>query len=260
MTAPFAGRVAVVTGAGEGIGLEIARRLHAAGASVVLNDLDAGRARAASAGFAPDGERVRALAGDASDPALAGALVAEAVRAFGRLDMAVANAGFSLFSDFYETTPAEFDRVTALNLRGSYFLAQAAARQMRAQGQGGRVLLLSSVCGHLAIRSMAAYSMSKAGVEMLVKALVPELSPHRIAINAVAPGATHTPRNLASDPDYEKTWDGLIPMGRIATPGDVASAALFLLSGEASHITGQSLVVDGGWTSVGDAPKGPGPH
>jgi 3-oxoacyl-[acyl-carrier protein] reductase len=183
-------------------------------------------------------------------------MVAEAVSTFGRLDLAVANAGFSLFSDFYETTPTDFDRVTGLNLRGSYFLAQAAARQMRAQGQGGRILLLSSVCGHLAIRSLAAYSMSKAGLEMLAKALVPELSPFRIGINALAPGATITPRNLEMDASYEKTWGSRIPMGRTATVGDVAGAALFLLSPDAAHITGQSLVVDGGWTAVGDAPSG----
>ena len=169
----------------------------------------------------------------------------------------VANAGFSLVSDFFATTQAEFDRVTGLNLRGSYFLAQAAARQMRAQGRGGRVLLLSSVCGHLAIRSMAAYSMSKAGLEMLARALVPELSPHRITINTVAPGATLTPRNLDADPHYDETWGGTIPLGRPASVEDIASAALFLLSPAASHITGQSLVVDGGWTSVGAAPPGP---
>ena len=202
----------------------------------------------------PRARRVRWLAGDAGDPAHAQALVAEAVRAFSRLDIAVANAGFSLFSDFFETAPADFDRVTGLNLRGSYFLAQAAARQMRAQGEGGRILLLSSVCGHLAIRSMAAYSMSKAGIEMLVKGLVPELSAHRITINAMAPGATITPRNLAMDADYEKTWGSKIPLGRIASAEDIAAAALFLLSPEARHITGQSLLVDGGWTAVGDAP------
>ena len=139
---------------------------------------------------------------------------------------------------------------------GSYFLVQAAARQMRAQGQGGRVLLLSSVCGHLAIRSMAAYSMSKAALEMLARALVPELSPHRITINTVAPGATLTPRTLETDPHYDKTWGSKIPLGRAASGEDIASAALFLLSPAASHITGQSLVVDGGWTSVGDVPPG----
>ena len=252
----FSGSVAVVTGAGEGIGLEIARRLAGAGARVVLNDVDPAKAGEAAALIAADGGICRALPGDASDPAHAGALVGEAVGAFGRIDLAVANAGFSLVSDFFATTQAEFDRVTGLNLRGSYFLAQAAARQMRAQGQGGRILLLSSVCGHLAIRSMAAYSMSKAALEMLARGLVPELSPHRITINAVAPGATLTPRTLETDADYDKTWGSKVPLGRAARVEDIASAALFLLSPAASHITGQSLLVDGGWTSVGDVPPG----
>jgi 3-oxoacyl-[acyl-carrier protein] reductase len=251
----FAGRAAVVTGAGEGIGLEIARRLALAGAGVVLNDLDPGRVAEADAAIGREGGRIRALAGDASDPAHAAALVAEAVSAFGRLDMAVANAGLSLVTRFFETTEAEFDRVTGLNLRGSYFLAQAAARQMRAQGQGGGILLLSSVCGHVAVPEMAAYGMTKAGLEMLARALVLELSPHRITINAVAPGATLTPRNLHQDPDYDATWRPKVPLGRAATVADIASAALFLLSPEAAHITGQTLVVDGGWTAVGDMPR-----
>jgi glucose 1-dehydrogenase len=255
MSEAFSGSTAVITGAGEGIGLEIARRLALAGARLVLNDVDPAKAREAAAGIESEGGTCRALAGDASDAAHAAALVADAVSAFGRLDLAVANAGFSLSSDFFGTSPEEFDRVTALNLRGSYFLAQAAARQMRAQGQGGRLLLLSSVCGHLAIPTMAAYSMSKAALEMLARALVPELSPHRITINTVAPGATLTPRTLEMDPRYDKTWGGKIPLGRAATVADIASAALFLLSPAAAHITGQSLVVDGGWTSVGDAPR-----
>jgi 3-oxoacyl-[acyl-carrier protein] reductase len=223
-----------------------------------LNDVDPAKAKAAAARIASEGGTCRALPGDASDPAHASALVAEAVASFGGVDIAVANAGFSLVSDFFETAQAEFDRVTGLNLRGSYFLAQAAARQMRAQGKGGRLLLLSSVCGHLAIRSMAAYSMSKAALEMLARGLVPELSPHRITINAIAPGATLTPRTLETDPDYDRTWGNKVPLGHAATVDDIASAALFLLSPAASHITGQSLVVDGGWTSVGDAPPEPG--
>lgn len=249
------GRAAVVTGAGEGIGREIARRLAQEGAAVVINDVEPARAREVAEAILKEGGRARAMGGDASDPEHARALVAEAVAAFGRLDVAVANAGFSLFSDFFATTPAEFDRVTALNLRGSYFLAQAAARQMREQGQGGRILLLSSVCGHLALRSLAAYSMSKAGLEMLAKGLVPELSPHGITVNAVAPGATVTPRNLAQDPGYEQTWGAKIPRGRVATVDDIARAALFLLAPEAGHITGHTLVVDGGWTAVGDSPE-----
>jgi 3-oxoacyl-[acyl-carrier protein] reductase len=251
----FAGRAAVVTGAGEGIGLEVARRLALSGAGVVLNDLEPARAADACAAIAREGGKARALAGDASDPAHAAALVAEAVSAYGRIDLAVANAGLSLVSDFFETSPAEFDRTTGLNLRGSYFLAQAAARRMREQGEGGRILLLSSVCGHVAVPQMAAYGMTKAGLEMLARALVIELSPHRITINAVAPGATLTPRNLAADRDYDATWRPKVPLGRAATVSDIANAALFLLGPEAAHITGQTLVVDGGWTAVGDIPK-----
>jgi 3-oxoacyl-[acyl-carrier protein] reductase len=252
---PFAGRAAVVTGAGEGIGREIARRLALAGASVLVNDREAERAAEAAAAIATEGGACRALAGDAGDPVHAAALVQEAVRAFSGLDIAVANAGFSLFSDFFLTTPEEFDRLTGLNLRGSYFLAQAAARQMRAQGRGGRILMISSVCGRVAVPSMAAYGMTKAGLEMLAKALVPELAPFRITVNAVAPGATLTPRNLAADPNYEQTWRGKVPLGRAATAADIAAAALFLLSPEAGHVTGQTLVVDGGWTAVGDVPR-----
>jgi 3-oxoacyl-[acyl-carrier protein] reductase len=97
--------------------------------------------------------------------------------------------------------------------------------------------------------------MTKAGLEMLARALVLELSPHRITINAVAPGATLTPRNRHQDPDYDATWRPKVPLGRAATVADIASAALFLLSPEAAHITGQTLVVDGGWTAVGDMPR-----
>jgi len=124
---------------------------------------------------------------------------------------------------------------------------------MRSQGGGGRILLLSSVTGHRALRQLSAYGMTKAALEMMARALVVELSPFGIAINAVAPGATLTPRTMA-DPDWEAGWARAIPLGRPASVADVAAAALFLLSPEAAHITGQTLMVDGGWTSLGAAP------
>jgi 3-oxoacyl-[acyl-carrier protein] reductase len=249
------GRVAVVTGAGEGIGRDIAAHLVKAGARVVLNDVDAARAGEAAAAIRVTGGACVPVPGDAGDPAFAAELVAAAVREFGRLDVAVANAGLSLVSAFLETTPAEFDRLVGLNLRGSYFLAQAAARQMRAQGQGGSVLFMSSVCGHLAVVPMAAYGMTKAGLEMLARALVPELGPLGVRVNAVAPGATLTPRTIALEPGYDAWWGAKIPLGRVATTADIARVALFLLSDGAAHVTGQTLVVDGGWTSIGDVPR-----
>jgi len=143
--------------------------------------------------------------------------------------------------------------VLRLNLAGSFFLAQAAAVQMKTQGEGGSILFTSSVTGHQAHKGLVAYGMSKAALEMLAKGLVIELSPHRITVNAVAPGATMTERT-AEDSGYEKTWSKLTPMGRPASPEDIARAVVFLVSPEARHITGQTLVVDGGWTAISPGP------
>ncbi len=250
----LAGRVAVVTGAGTGIGQEIARRLALEGARVVLNDVDAARAEESAARISGEGGVCRSVGGDGADVSVARGLVAQAVQAFGRLDLAVANAGLTLYGDFFAYEPDAFDRLVAVNLRGSYFLAQAAARQMRAQGEGGRILLLSSVTGHRALKELSAYGMTKAALEMMARALVVELSPYGITINAVAPGATVTPRTVA-DPEWEAGWARATPLGRPARVADVAAAALFLLSPEASHVTGQTLIVDGGWTSLGAAPE-----
>jgi 3-oxoacyl-[acyl-carrier protein] reductase len=245
-------RVAIVTGAGSGIGYAIVRELLARGVSVLLNDMDAGLAADAVQRL-DAGTRCIAFAGDASDVVFIRRMVVEAVRVFGRLDIAVANAGLTVFGDFLGYEPAMLDRVLKLNLAGSFFLAQAAAVQMKAQGEGGSILFTSSVTGHQAHKGLVAYGMSKAGLEMLARGLVIELSPYRITVNAVAPGATMTERT-AEDVNYEKTWSELTPMGRPGTPEDVAKAVVFLVSPEARQITGQTLVVDGGWSVISPGP------
>lgn len=250
MKKTFQDQVAVVTGAGEGIGYEIARQLALQGAGVLLNDLDAGKAGAAAASIREAGGRCEGVGGDVADVDVVRGLVGQAVSSFGRLDLAVANAGLTQWISFFDYEPEDFQRVLAVNLGGSFFLAQASARQMRRQGTGGRILLTSSVVGHQAIPSASAYSITKAGLEMLARNLVAELSPHGITVNAVAPGATVTPRNLADEPDYVATWRALTPLGRPAYPEDIAQAALFLLSPAAGHITGQTLIVDGGWSAM----------
>lgn len=249
----FKNKVALVTGAGQGIGYSICRELAKAGATVVLNDLDEQLAADAAASLHPESGRCVAIAGDCADPVFINHLVSETATRFGRLDMAVANAGITHFGDFLSYTPEQFNAVMKLNAAGSFFLAQAAAKQMIAGQIKGSILFTSSVTGHQAHKNLAAYAMSKAAVEMLAKNLVMELSPYGITVNAMAPGATLTSRTK-EDKSYEATWSGLTPMGRPAVPEDIAHTALFLLSPLAGHITGQTVIVDGGWTSVSPSP------
>ncbi len=249
----FDGKVAIVTGAGQGIGFEICRQLSLQGASILLNDIDEALTTEAVAKIKQEADNCIGLHGDAGDIVFIQQMVDNAVSAFGKLDIIIANAGITLFADFFEYTPESFYKVIHLNLGGSFFLAQAAAKQMKEQQTGGSILFMSSVVGHQAHKNLAAYAITKAGLEMLAKNLVIELSPYNITVNAIAPGATLTERTL-DDKDYEKTWSRITPIGRPATTFDIANAALFMVSPNAKNITGQSLVIDGGWTSISPSP------
>lgn len=249
----FESQVAIITGAGQGIGYEIARQLCRGGACVVLNDMDGQLAMQAAASIVAEGGKCMPLVGNAGNVAFIESLVTEAVRHFGRVTIAIANAGITTFNGFFEYQQEALHQIMSLNLGGSFFLAQAAARQMKIQQSGGSVLFMSSVTGHQAHKNLVAYGMTKAGLEMLAKGLVVELSEFNISVNTVAPGATLTERTL-QDAGYTNTWSQITPMGRPAHVGDIANAVLFLVSPASRHITGQSLVVDGGWTAVSPSP------
>jgi glucose 1-dehydrogenase len=250
----FKNKTAIVTGAGQGIGLEICCQLAAEGVHVFLNDVDPVLTdKAVKEVMETTGGNCIAVAGDAGDIVFIKKMVDAVVVQFGRLDIVIANAGITLFGDFFTYTPEAFFKVMQVNLGGTFFLAQAAASQMKKQADGGSLLFTSSVTGHQAHKDLAAYGMSKAALEMLAKNLVIELSQHKINVNTIAPGATLTERTL-QDAAYAETWSRLTPMGQAASVADIAGTALFLVSDKARHITGQSLIVDGGWTCISPSP------
>jgi glucose 1-dehydrogenase len=246
-------QTAIITGAGVGIGFEVAKQLALQGAKVVLNDIDKDLAQKSAQSIREQGGSCEAFGGDISDISIIKEIVKFAVSTFGKLDILIANAGITTFGDFIDYQPESMQKLLQVNLFGTFFLTQAAVKQMIKQGFGGSVLLTSSVTGKIAHKNLAAYGMTKAGLDQLAKNLIVDLAPHQININTIVPGATLTERTL-EDAEYIKTWSRITPSGRPATIQDIAQAALFLVSPLSRQITGQNLVVDGGWTSVGVSP------
>jgi 3-oxoacyl-[acyl-carrier protein] reductase len=249
----FKDQVAIVTGAGLGIGFGIARALSLKGTKVLLNDAVKDLAEKASREICNEGGICESCVGDVADPEFNKFITGLAVRKFGKLNIAIASAGITVFGDFLSYTPEQFQRVVSVNMGGSFFLAQHAARQMKVQNEGGSILFMSSVTGHQAHKDLAAYGMTKAAIEMLAKNLVVELSAFGVTVNAIAPGATLTERTL-QDKEFKDTWAKITPLGKAATVDDIVNAALFFVSPASRHITGQSLIIDGGWTSVSPSP------
>ena len=247
-------RTAIITGAGQGIGLAISEKLAAQSVNLILNDLEEELISKACERISHvHGVAAIPIPGDSSSEEVIGAMIQAAVSNFGTVDIIVSNAGITLFGAFLDYSRADFMEVSRVNQAGTFFLAQAAAKVMKEQPNGGAMLFTSSVTAHQSHENLAAYAMSKAAIEMLAKNLVIELAPFKIRVNSIAPGATVTSRTLL-DPDYEKTWSDITPIGRPAVVQDIANAAAFLVSEEAKHITGQTLIIDGGWSSVSPSP------
>jgi 2-dehydro-3-deoxy-D-gluconate 5-dehydrogenase len=242
------GRTAVVTGAAGGIGLGIARRLHEAGAGVALADLDAAGVDAAARSL--DGERpgsALAVEADVGDGAQVEALMAATADHFGAIDLLVNNAGIFPNVLLTELDEATFRRVIDVNLVGLYLCTRAAAMRMIDQGRGGRIINITSIDAlHPSMPGLAHYDASKHGAWGFTKTAALELAPHRIWVNAVAPGGVLTPGVGEVDQEALAQFAATIPMRRMGTPDDIARAVLFLASDLASYVTGSQIVADGG--------------
>ena len=246
MAACLSGRRAVVTGAAQGIGLACARALFAAGARVVLADVNMAEGAAAAAAL---GDAGRFVACDVANPSEIERAVDAAVDAWGGIDIMLNNAGIAEPGDILDLTEESFDRVIAVNLRSAVFGTQIAARRMIAQGGGGVIINMSSVNAVLTIPRLLAYNVSKGGIAQLTRNTAVSLAPHGIRVCAIGPGTILTDmvrKGIFTDDAARRAVMSRTPLGRAGEPEEIAAIAVFLASDAASYITGQTIYADGG--------------
>lgn len=245
------GKVAIVTGGGQGIGKSIALLLAEEGVSVVVADLSGKRAKAVADEITAAGGAAMFFKCDVADVTQVNAMVAQAVATFGGVDMLVNNAAYASYGPFLEHDPEVFMRVIQVCLGGYFYCAQAAGREMVKRG-GGAIVNISSAAAHIGNVDSSSYAAAKGGVLSLTRTLAVELAPHHIRVNAISPGVIST-EAMAQNMGEKRTKERLarIPMNRFGVPEEIAKAVRFLLTDESSYITGHILNVDGGWVIGG---------
>jgi len=247
-------KVCVVTGAATGIGRAIATRSVKDGARVAIDYVgNSDHAEELVSALKTIGGHAVAIAAEVSDAKQVALLFDETIKTFGRLDVLVNNAGIEKKMPFVDTPEEEWNKVIAVNLTGPFLCSQRAAKQMIAQGDGGRIINISSVHEDLAMPTNSPYCAAKGGLRMLMRTLAVELAPHYILVNNIAPGAVDTPMDAALKADPKEVDQLLdeIPLGRMGKPIEIAEMCAFLASGGASYSTGSTFFVDGGLIRLG---------
>ena len=245
------GKVAIVTGAATGIGKAIAIRFAKEGAAVVIDYVGSpGIPASAENEIAGFGGRCLAVAADVSNPDQVKSLIDSTVKTFGKLDIVVNNAGIEKKIAFVDYPLEEFRKILDVNLIGPFLVSQAAARQMIQQGNGGRLINISSVHEDLPMPANAAYCISKGGLRMLTRTIAVELAKANITVNNIGPGAVFTPidADVEAKPEMEKALMGEIPLNRWGKPEEIAGTAVYLASRASDFVTGATVRVDGGYS------------
>ena len=244
-------KIAIITGARRGIGFGIAEEMAKEGATIIISDIDEKECQKACKKIEQKYKtKTLAIKCDVSNKNEVDNLINQTIKKFKRVDIMVNNAGIAIQKPFIHTTEEDYDLTLNINLKGVFLCSQAAAKQMIKQ-KSGKIISTASIAGLVGFGNISAYSASKGGIIALTKELALDLGKYNINVNAIAPGIIKTKMTEAMLKD-KKTKEGLLaqtPLGKIGSPNDIGKAAVFLASDDANFITGQTLVVDGGWIS-----------
>jgi len=247
------GQVAMITGAGRNIGKAMAKLFAAEGARIAVAEVHEGRGQAVVDEINRAGQEAMLVLGDVSKSADVKEMVKKVVVRFGTIDILVNNAALTDHANIFESAEEEFDKVIAVSLKGPYLVTKYVAEQMRAQGNGGKIVNFGSTSGMVGRHDGIAYAAAKAGVINMTRAMATQLAPYKIRVNCVVPNRSGSPVGFDDDVTGSRTFQNLA--GRLGTADDQAKAALFLVSDDSDFIYGHPLVVDGGVMATANFPK-----